>query len=482
MDKIFSINLIKSCDAMRALTFKVVILIIICTADFCASARARGQLKTGRRPIEPKGGSIAISQERVKLLQDALSWLTLRYDGTLLNEQQNQPYLDLLLEKYKTSKYYRTLVIAFQHGVLPKLTLDAGANCRPEYTLNFKNPFNQSVTDFSIKNFTFQSYYARNNPHKMGASAFCDYRKGLRCNTTTKKCECPSGSKMSPVSGGGGGRGVTRSTHQACLLKKEEICALIDLEHFDHHNILKHYLPSMIFNLEKPLGCQNALRCRLGVDDYEYPKCHGEESSDEYDMGDNRYDYGRKCTLHLYTDNYSGMCRKGLTCFNFGPRSHPEKPGNSEKQGYCAKEQGEFIGTGAGKRQIIQNDTLIDIQPFVIPFVNSRTTSWSSSEHHGTLRNYMGALQEANSKYFIMTQGNVGGVCSVERTRKMGELWEFYVKLEQKPPSGSHFVATEDELNLKLVDLNNLVKGKGKICRVNKNVDTPGYSEKINKK
>lgn len=457
---------------MRVLTIsKVVvftIIIIITTVDFCSSARAR--TKTGSRPVvTPKkngGQSIAVNPERVKLLEDALSWLTLRKKGKLLTQKDNKPFLDLLVDKYKKSKFYRTLVIAFQHGVLPKLTLNAGANCNPVYTSYFRNPFNKSVTDYSIKNFTFQSYYARNNPHKMGGSAFCDYRKGLRCNPATKKCECPPGSKMSPVGG-------TTSSREACLLEKEENCALIDLDHHDTHNFLKHYLPSMIFNLEKPLGCQDNLHCRFNVDGYEFPKCYGEEYEEDFEAGDVSFDYGRPCTLHLYTDDRGGMCGKDLTCYKFGPRSYPDKPMDALKLGHCAREQGEFIGVGAG-RQTGKGQKVFDMQPFVIPFVNPRTTPWTSVGSQLDLSTYLGKLQEVNKKYFKATQQNKGGPCSVGMTKKMGELWEFYVGLEKQPPAGKKFVASAAELQAKLGELQNLLKGKGKICRVNMNIATSG--------
>ncbi len=283
---------------------------------------------------------------------------------------------------------------------------------------------------------------------------------------------------MSPIGGGGGGPGSrSKSAHvkQACLLKNEEFCALIDLEHSTTHNILMHYLPIMIFNLEKPLGCQDGLHCRLGVDDYNSPKCYGEDLVDEFDTGDIGFDYGRKCTLNLYTDDRGGMCGRDLTCFNFGPRSHPKTPENYGKTGYCAREQGEFIGVGAG-RQVIKHGhpPVLDLQPFVIPFVNPRTTSWSSDEHQSALSTYLGRLQDVNKNYFKVTQQDLGGGCSVERTRKMGELWNFYVELEQQPPSGTKFVATTNELNAKMMEIQSLVKGPGKICRVNLNIATAG--------
>lgn len=51
------------------------------------------------------------------MMKDALSWITFRIDGKLATDRDLVPYLEALKLNYAQWKYFRTLIVAFKHGV-----------------------------------------------------------------------------------------------------------------------------------------------------------------------------------------------------------------------------------------------------------------------------------------------------------------------------------------------------------------------------
>lgn len=399
--------------------------------------------------------TFANAASRGKFLEEALSWMTFKKDGNLMTNAELKPlFLDAILSKDATSKFYKVFVIQFQQGVLPKLTLTEGQSCDPSYTLKYKDPRNSSVTWHYQKQFVAESYEKRDDL----SLTYCDYRQGLVCNQFTSKCECPEGSKMQEIE--------TGSSVKRCLYEESEICSLIDIAHGNDptHGPLARDLAKIIFNLEKPVSCKAGTTCRFKDGFQDLSRCY--KLSDGPWVPDNsrpgikpfwRVEKGKDCVLGLYAN--PGSCdlvsrtSPGLVCYNYGPLKSNNLQ-SSNRTGYCDHEIGSMGNTQF--YNVDQQYNLIDLKPqlSVIGFVNARTTPLRGDE----LIQYY----ERFKKYHLNEwNNNRGDKCSVSKTDKYIEIWKYFVGLEKQPPPGQDYVpeATKQELEDKLNEVLALATG-----------------------
>lgn len=412
-----------------------------------------------------------------QIIPQALGWLTFRNQGYLATTDNKiyKIFKDSLLDKYKQDKFYRTFVQAFINSFLPKMSLGEGSACDPDFRSRYTYWYNDSSSDYLLIRTVFQVFYQYVDPNsadrKLPAlpSGFCDYRRGLRCDKASRKCACPPGSKMVTVKN-------AKDPTERCLLEDNQICSLSDiaLMQLETARSFKDYLSYMIFDLDKPLGCQDGAICYVpSAATDKLARCY-RSFSGSTGSGSS---FGQECTLKRYD---VGCDDSTNVCYNFG---YPA----GKNTGFCVKPTGVY--GGVEKQYIIPTHPIPVIDKdsmdkaernwsagVLPPWINPGNVPLRGLQLHS----YQVSLDKYEGIYNRSYKVGKNSDCHVESTNKLIDIVTFYQNLKMPGPGQSYGV-DEPTLEAKLKVLKDIFKDgdNNRICKPEKLDFCPGKKVKI---